>query len=46
MAPSPHLVREGGSGKDDFMAKGIVHKTVNANGELTADFFAGQLRCI
>ena len=40
------LVREGGSGDDDFIAHGIVHETVNANGELTADFFVGRSRCI
>ena len=31
------LVREGGSGDDDFIAHGIVHETVNANGEPTAN---------
>jgi len=40
------LVREGGSGDDDFMAHSIVHLTVNANGELTADFGVVRSRCI
>jgi hypothetical protein len=40
------LIREGGSGKDDFIAHGIVHLTINANGDLTADFGVVRSRCI
>ena len=40
------LVREGGSGKDDFIAHGIVHLAINANGELTADFGVVRSRCM
>ena len=39
------LVREGGRGDDDFVAHGVVHLTMNANGELTADFGKVRTRC-
>ena len=40
------FVREGGNGKDDFIAHGIVHETMNANNELTADFSVVRSRCV
>ena len=39
------FVREGGGGDDDFTARGAGHTTINANGEMTADFSLGHARC-
>lgn len=39
------MVREGGGGDDDFVAHGVVHLTMNATGELTADFGVVRTRC-
>jgi hypothetical protein len=46
VAATFRLVREGGSGKDDFISHAVVHLTVNANGVLTADFGVVRSRCI
>ena len=40
------LVRDGGGGDDDFLARGVVHSTTNANGETTADFAKVRTRCL
>jgi hypothetical protein len=45
LATAFRFVREGGSGDDDFIGHSIVHLTVNANGELTANFVVGESRC-
>ena len=45
LATAFRFVREGGSGEDDFIGHSIVHLSVNANGELTANFVVGESRC-